>query len=87
MTDRASPTAMPPKKPVHPRPFARRDKPIPKSPEDIAHSERANRILAALAEIDIHPSKPGVYPTVDRTGFVRLTFDEVDQLTGVDTRQ
>lgn len=66
---------------------ARPQKEIPNEPEDIAHRERAERVRKELAKLGIYPTSPGVYPTVDRTGFVRFTFDEVDQLTGVSTKE
>lgn len=65
---------------------ARPKKEIPNEPEDVEHRERTERVRKALAKLGIYPSSPGVYPTVDRTGFVRLTFDEVDQLTGEPTK-
>jgi hypothetical protein len=64
--------------PTHTSP--RRDKPIPNEPEDIAHREDAEVVKAELAAVGVYPMSPGVYPTVDRKGFVRLTFDEVRRL-------
>lgn len=65
----------------HPtRPVSRSEKPIPNEPEDIEHREDAERVKAELAAVGVYPMSPGVYPTVDRNGFVRLTFAEVRKL-------
>lgn len=77
-----TPTPQPP--PNHPPPKSyRRDKPIPNGPEDIAHRAETERVRKALADVGVFPSSPGVYPTVDRKGFVRLTFDEAWLLLGL----
>ena len=66
----------PPERPEAPVRPLRRGGPIPNGPEDIAHREEAERVRRALAGVGIYPSDPGVYPTKDRRGFVRLTFEE-----------
>jgi len=77
MTD-AVPQPPQSRRPVQQSP--RRDKPIPNEPEDIAHREDAEAVKAELAAVGVYPISPGVYPTVDRKGFVRLTFEEVRRL-------
>lgn len=67
-----------------PRP-PRRDKPIPNGPEDIEHREEAERVRKGLALYGVFPTSPGVYPTVDRKGYVRLTFEEVWHLISLIT--
>jgi hypothetical protein len=71
----ALPTPPQPERPEPPRRL-RQPPPIPNEPEDIAHREEAERVKRALAGVGIYPVDPGVYPTKDRRGFVRLTFEE-----------
>lgn len=72
--------AQPPRRTTPTTSSPRGDREIPNAPEDIAHREDAEAVKAELAAVGVYPMKPGVYPTVDRKGFVRLTFEEVRRL-------